>query len=384
MKYLGLIWSALYRKPLRSFLTLASIFVAFLLFGLLQSVSVAFSEGVDFSGVDRLIIAPKYSIIDPLPEKHALAIKAITGVELVSHRSWFGGVYQDTSQFFPRWPVPPESFLAMYPEYVLTDAEKTAFIQTRTGAVIGRPLAEAYNLKLGDKIPLIGDIWPNKDNTVWEFDLVGIYDVANDSVETDQMFINFEFFDEYRQSSQGTVGNIVAKINDPDNSAAIAAEIDRLFANSSDETKTTTEKAYNQMFAKQVGDIGLIMTGILSAVFFTILLLTGNTMAQAIRERIPELAILKTIGFSNGSVLVIVLCEALLIVLVGTVPGLLLAGGLLAEFSQSVSIFNGVELSMVIVAQGIGLALLMALIVGLPPALRAMRVNIVDALGDHQ
>jgi putative ABC transport system permease protein len=218
---------------------------------------------------------------------------------------------------------------------------------------------------------------------VWEFDLVGIYDVANDSVETEQMFMNFEFFDEYRQWSQGTVGNIVVKINDPDNSAAIASEIDRLFANSSDETKTTTEKAYNQMFAKQVGDIGLIMTGILSAVFFTILLLTGNTMAQAIRERIPELAILKTIGFSNISLLMIVLCEALLIVLVGSLPGLMLAAVLLARFSQSVAIFNGVELSGLIVAQGVGLAFLMALLVGLPPALRAMRLNIVDALGDH-
>jgi len=197
------------------------------------------------------------------------------------------------------------------------------------------------------------------------------------------MFMNFEFFDEYRQWSQGTVGNIVVKINDPDNSAAIASEIDRLFANSSDETKTTTEKAYNQMFAKQVGDIGLIMTGILSAVFFTILLLTGNTMAQAIRERIPELAILKTIGFSNISLLMIVLCEALLIVLVGSLPGLMLAAVLLARFSQSVAIFNGVELSGLIVAQGVGLAFLMALLVGLPPALRAMRLNIVDALGDH-
>ena len=179
------------------------------------------------------------------------------------------------------------------------------------------------------------------------------------------------------------VGNIVAKIKDPDDSAAIALEIDRLFANSSDETKTTTEKAYNQMFANQIGDIGLIMTSILSAVFFTILLLTGNTMAQAIRERIPELAILKTIGFSNTSVLMIVLCEALLIALVGSLPGLMLAAALLAKFSQSISVFNGVELSALIVAQGVGLALLMAVIVGLPPAVRAMRLNIVDALGDH-
>lgn len=383
MKYLGLIWAALYRKPLRSLLTLASIFVAFLLFGMLQSVSVAFSQGIDFSGVDRLIVAPKYSIIDPLPEKHVFAVQAVSGVERVAHRSWFGGVYQDSSQFFPRWPVPVESFLAIYPEYLLSDTEKQAFINTRTGAVLGRPLAEAYNLKLGDKIPLIADIWPNKDNVGWEFDLVGIYEVADSSVDSEQMFINFEFFDEYRQWGQGTVGTIVVKINDPDQSAAIAAEIDRLFANSPAETKTTTEKAYNQMFAKQVGDIGLIMTGILSAVFFTILLLTGNTMAQAIRERIPELAILKTIGFSNMSVLMIVLSESLLIVLVGSLPGLLLAGFLLEGLRESVSLFNGVELSGLILAQGLGLACLMAFVVGLPPALRAMRLNIVDALGDH-
>ena len=384
MKFFGLIWAALYRKPIRSFLTLASIFVAFLLFGLLQSIAAAFSQGIDFSGVDRLIVAPKYSIIDDIPTSYMNQIRGIQGVELMAHRTWFGGTYQDNKQFFPRWPVPAKEFLDIYPEYIIADDQREAFINTRTGVIIGKSLAESYNLKIGDKIPLIPNIWTNKDNGPWEFDLVGIFEGEDKTIDDKQMFINFEFFDEYRAFGQGGVGTIIVKIADPDRGAEIASTIDSMFANSSDETKTTTEKAYNQMFANQMGDIGFIMTSILSAVFFTILLLTGNTMAQAIRERIPELAILKTIGFSNINVLVIVLSESLLITLLGSIPGLALAGYLVPGLSRAVSFLSGMELTTDIVLQGIGLAVAMAIVVGLPPAIRAMRLNIVDALGEHQ
>lgn len=384
MKFFGLIWAALYRKPIRSFLTLASIFVAFLLFGLLQSIAAAFSQGIDFSGVDRLIVAPKYSIIDDIPTSYIHQIRGVQGVEQIAHRTWFGGTYQDNKQFFPRWPVPAKEFLDIYPEFVIPDDQRQAFIATRTGVIMGKSLAENYNLKIGDKIPLIPNIWTNKDNGPWEFDLVGLYEGEDKSIDENQMFINFEFFDEYRAFGQGAVGTIIVKISDPDRGAEIASTIDTMFANSSDETKTTTEKAYNQMFAKQMGDIGFIMTSILFAVFFTILLLTGNTMAQAIRERIPELAILKTIGFSNVNVLVIVLAESLLITLLGSIPGLALAGYLVPGLSRAVSFLNGMELTAGIVLQGVALAVAMALIVGLPPAIRAMRLNIVDALGEHQ
>ncbi|HAK52590.1 MAG TPA: hypothetical protein DCM54_11920 [Gammaproteobacteria bacterium] len=383
MKFSGLIWAAVYRKPIRSSLTLGSLFVAFLLFGLLHSVSVAFTQGVDFAGVDRLIVAPKYSIIDDIPLNYQRRIAGVDGVELIAYRSWFGGTYQNNKQFFSRWPVPPKEFLDIYPEFIIADEQREAFISTRTGAIVGRDVATAFDLKVGDRMPLIPNIWMNKDNGPWVFDLVGIFDGADESVDTNQMFMSYDFFDEYRTQSQGGVGTFVVRITDPDRTAAIAAEIDAMFANSSDETKTTTEKAYNQMFANQLGDIGFIMTGILSAVFFTILLLTGNTMAQAIRERIPELAILKTVGFSNVTVLILVLCESLLIALLGCIPGLLVASMLMPALSGAVPFFGDVQMTPLIYIQGILLALALGVIVGLPPAVRAMKLNIVDALGEH-
>ena len=383
MKYLGLIWAALYRKPMRSILTLASLFIAFLLFGLLQSVSLAFSEGPDLSGVDRLVVAPRYSIIDSLPLSYTREISRVEGVERIAHLSWFGGTYRDRAEFFPRWPVPPEDFLAVFPEYVLSPAQRQAFIETRTGAIIGRALADKYQLQIGDKIPLIADIWPNKDNGPWEFDLVGIFEVPSQEAGEEQMFLNYAFFDEYRQFGTGGVGQFTVRIRDSDDAARVAADIDALFENSSDETKTSTEKAYNQMFAKQVGDIGFIMTAILSAVFFTILLLTGNTMAQGIRERIPELAILKTLGFTNLAVLLIVLAESVLIALVGGIPGLLAAAAIMPGLEQAVPFLAGAKVTGLVFFQGIALAVLVGSLVGVLPAVRAMRLGIVDALRSH-
>ena len=320
---------------------------------------------------------------DLLPISYLTRLKQVDGVEQVAHQSWFGGTYIDRANFFPKWPVPPKEFLEVFPELVMPEDQKLAFIEGRTGVIIGKKLAQQHQLKIGDKIPVIPDIWPNKDNGPWEFELVGIYEVPGEEAKEGQMYINFEFFDEYREYATGGVGNFTVKITDSARSAEIAAEIDSMFSNSSDETKTSTEKAYNQMFAKQMGDIGFIMTAILSAVFFTILLLTGNTMAQAIRERIPELAILKTLGFSNTSVLVIVLAESTLIALVGGLPGLALAGVLMTELGQAIPFLGGAEMTADVFLQGVALAIAMGLIVGAPPALRAMRLNIVDALGEH-
>ncbi len=382
MKFISLIWAALFRKPVRSLLTLLSIFVAFLLFGLLQSASIAFSQGISFSGADRLAVAPKYSMTDMMPVSYQNQIKNVKGVKAVSHQTWFGGTYKEVSNFFPRWPVPAKEFLAMYPEYVLPEKQKQVFINSRTGAIVGRSLADEYNLKVGDRIPIIPDIWQNKDNATWEFDLVGIFEGKTDTVEENQMFINFEYFDEYRVWGEGEVGNFMVQIDDSEAGAAIAAEIDALFANSTSETKTSTEKAYAQMFANQVGDIGFIMTSILSAVFFTILLLTGNTMAQAVRERIPELAILKTLGFSNMAVLIIVLAESVFISLLGALPGLALAAAIMPGLGESVPFLGDIKFTTTILTQGVTLALLLGLLVGLPPSLRALRLNIVDALTD--
>lgn len=383
MKYFSLIWAGLYRKPIRTFLTLASVFVAFLLFGLLQSVSRAFETGVDMAGADRLVVAPKYSIIDLIPLSYMNQIQQLPGVENIAHRTWFGGTYKDPANFFPRWPVPPKEFLEIYTEYKLPPDQKQAFLTIRTGAIAGRSIADKYEWKVGDKIPLIPDIWENKDQGPWVFDLVGIYDGRDETVSTDQMFINYEYFDEYRPFEVGAVGNLILKISDPEQSAKIAAKVDAMFANSSSETKTSTEKAYNQMFAKQIGDIGFIMTAILSAVFFTIILLTGNTMAQAIRERVPELAILKTVGFTNHGVLLIVIAESVLLTALGGILGLIVASLMIPGLSASIPFFIGLEMNPVTFTSGLALAITLGIVVGLLPAIRAMRLRIVDALGEH-
>lgn len=384
MKYFGLIFAGIARKPLRSFLTVASLFIAFLLFGILQSVSKSFETGVDLAGVDRLIIAPKYSIVDMLPVSYLQRIQQVPGVEVIAHQTWFNGTYQDPQNFFPRWPVPPAEFMQIHSEWVLPEAQLQAFINTRTGAIVGRTTAETYGMSVGDKIPFIPDIWANLDGTSWEFDLVGIYDGIDEKVETSQFFFNFEYFDEYRAAGKGTVGNFVITISDPTQANRIANDIDILFANSTSETKTSTEKEYQQMFANQIGDIGFIMTAILGAVFFTIILLTGNTMSQAVRERIPELAILKTLGFNSASLLLIVLGESVILTVFGCLLGLAAAAVLVPEFSLSLAFFVGdMALTSDIVVTAIALSIALGFIVGLPPALRAMRLNIVDALGGH-
>ncbi len=382
MKYVSLVWAGLFRKPVRSFLTIASIVIAFLLFGLLQSVTVSFTSGIIISGADRLVVAPKYSIIDDIPVNYANRIAQVPGVIHVTHLSWFGGTYKDPQNFFPRWPVDAETFFDVFTDLTLPEDQQRQFQTQRTAAIIGPEIAENFGIKVGDKIPLMANIWPNKDNAVWEFEVVGIYD-GEDSLPKNQMFMNYDFFDEYRAFGQGGVGQFMIRIEDPNQASEIAGRIDDMFANSSDETKTQTEKAYNQMFANQTGNIALIMTGILSAVFFTILLLTGNTMSQAIRERIPELAILKTLGFSNQSVLVLVLVESVMIALLGSILGLAVAGFIIPGLPASTPFLGGTTLPEVVVMQGIAVAVLLGIAVGLPPAIRAMKLSIVDALGEH-
>ena len=379
MKYLSLVWAGLRRKPVRSILTLLSIVVAFILFGVLQSVTHAFGSGVALAGTDRLVVAPKYSIIDSIPVSYGARIAQVPGVQHLTHLSWFGGVYKEPQNFFPRWPVDPAEFFEVFPEIELPAEQKAEFQQRRTAAIVGAELAETYGFQLGDKVPLIPDIWPNKDNGAWEFDVVGIY-AGDDSVLQNQMYMNFAFFDEYRVFGQGLVGQFMIKIDDPERAAAIGAQIDGMFANSSDETKTQTEKAYNQMFANQTGNIVLIMTGILSAVFFTLILLTANTMAQSVRERIPEVAILKTVGFSGPGVLALVLAESLAVALAGSLPGLGLAALAIAAMPASVPFLGGTSLPGLVALQGLLAAMALGLLAGLPPALRALRLSIVDAL----
>ena len=382
MKYLHLIWASLFRSKTRKLLTLLSVVTAFLLFGMLDSVRVAFNSSTNVAGYDRLITTSKLSITQSLPYSLASQIASVPGVANVSYAQWFGGIYQDPKNFFPNFAVGP-GFMELYPEWVLPPEQLKAFNAERTGAIVGEALAKQFGWKLGDTIPLQATIFPTKGSNDWTFKLVGIFKLADRKRQGEerQMVFNWKYFDEANDYIKGQVNWFVLDLDDSSKATAVAKAIDALSDNSDHETKTQSEQAFNQAFVKQFADIGLIVTAIMSAVFFTLLLLTGNTMAQAVRERIPELAVLKTIGFSNRSVLWLVLAEAILLVVLGGAIGLGIAAVLMPAISASSQ--GLVQLSTVPAGTwllGIGLMIAIGLVVGAQPALRAMRLNIVDAL----
>jgi len=388
MKYLPLLWAGLVRRRARTVLTLLSVVVSFLLLGLLQAVTVAFESGADTADAKRLLTTARYSIIDPLPLSYLGRIEQVAGIAGVAHADWFGAKYQNVSNAFPVFAVDPRRYLAMYPEFDIAPEQLGAFANTRTGAVAGRRLVERFGWRLGQKLPISSEIHPRAGGDMnWEFDLVGILDADDPAVRgnTDLVLINALYFDEARESGKGKTGWYVERIDDPSQAKAIAAEIDRRFANSPDETKTQPEKEFAVGFAKQIGDVGALVARILAAVFFTILLLTGNTMAQSIRERIPELAILKTLGFSDGKLVALVLAEALVLMLAGAGVGMAAAIGLLPVVNGATGgRFPPLFVSGHTWLLAAGLAVVVALAVGLPPALRARRLRIVDALAGHR
>ena len=385
MKYLHLIWAALFRSKTRTLLTLLSVVTAFLLFGLLDSVRAAFNAGSNVAGYDRLVVASRLSITQMLPIRLEPQIERVPGVSKAVRAAWFGGIYRDQRNFFPNMSVGP-GFFEIYPEYRIDPAQLQAFQSTRNGAVVGKALADKYGWKLGDTIPLQATIFPTGGSNDWQFKLVGIFSVADDKRQGEEsaLYFRWDYFNEANDFVKDRAGWWMVQLSDPDRADQVAQAIDKLSENSDHETKTQTEQAFNQAFVKQFADIGLIVSAIMGAVFFTLLLLTGNTMAQAVRERIPELAVLKTIGFSNRSVLLLVLAEAVLLLLLGGLLGLALAAVLMPMVSAvSGGIIQLPTVPTMTWALGIALALLIGLLVGALPALRAMRLSIVDALAER-
>ena len=379
-----LVWAQLFRKKTRTVLTLLSVVVAFLLFGLLQAVQVAFESGADAADARRLLTTARYSIIEPLPIGHARAIERVPGVVAVASADWFGAKYQNESNAFPVFAVDPARYLDMYPEFTVTPAHREAFVKTRTGALAGQRLADRYGWKVGQKLPLASEIHTKTDGSLnWEFDLVGVLDAEDPAVRgnADMVLINVAYFDEARQFGRGRTGWYIVRIADSREARAISAAIDHVFANSPDETKTQPEKEFAIGFAKQIGDIGAMVTRILIAVFFTILILTGNTIAQAIRERIPELAVLKTLGFSDRTVTALVLGEAFMLLGLGALLGMSAAVSVLPALNGKTGgrfppLFVSAETWMLAGVVTVALALA----IGLPPAIRVARLRIVDAL----
>jgi putative ABC transport system permease protein len=381
MKYFYLVWSNLKRKKMRSILTILSIMVAFMLFGYLGAIRQGFSQGIDVAGVDRLIVRHKVSIIQLLPEAYESRIEQVDGVIDASYQTWFGGIYQKPSNFFAQMPVKPREYLDMFPEFLLSDEERQAWFSTRSGAIAGRGIADRFDWKVGDRIPINATIWTRKGGErTWEFDLVGIYDGAEKGTDTAQFLFRYDFFDESRQFGQGQVGWYTVRISDPDRSAETAALIDAEFANSPYETKAEPEGAFLQGFANQIGDIGFIMMSIIAAVFFTILLVAGNTMAYAVRERTNELAVLKAIGFTDRAVLGLVLGESLVLAGLGGAIGLFLAWMLVSAGDPTGGSLPMFFIPVKDLLAGIVLIGLMALVAGILPALQAQRLRIADAL----
>lgn len=381
MKFLYLVASNLKRKKLRTLLTLLSIFVAFLLFGLLSALRQALDGGVSMAGADRLITRHKVSIIQMIPINYMNRVGAMPGVSAVAAQTWFGGIYQDPSNFFPSIPVEPEAFLGIYPEFVITPEQRQAWLAKRTGAIVGRATANRFHWKIGDRIPLKSPIWRREDgNDAWEFDLVGIYDGGKKTTDTSQFFFRYDYFDEGRAFGKGTVSWMTIRVKDPAQADQIAAQIDREFANSPYETKTEPEGAFAAGFAQQVGDIGLIVTGILGAVFFTILLVSGNTIAQGVRERTEEIGVLKAVGFPNGLVLGLVLAESCLIAAIGGLCGLGLAWLITARGSPMPGLLPTFYFPPHDLLIGVALVLGLGLVTGLLPAIQAMRLGVSDAL----
>ena len=388
MRYVPLLWAGLFRKKTRTVLTLLSVFVAFLLFGLLEAVTTAFESGADSADAKRLLTTARYSIIELLPISHLRQIEQVPGVIGAAHADWFGAKYQNESNAFPVFAVDPERYLDMYPEFTIAAAEREAFVKTRTGAVAGKRLVDRYGWRVGQKLPIASEIHAKADGSLnWAFDLVGVIDADDPAVRgnTDMVLINVAYFDEARLIGKGKTGWYIVRIADSGQAKAVSAAIDRLFANSPDETKTQPEKEFAIGFAKQIGDVGALVARILMAVFFTILILTGNTMAQSIRERVPELAILKTLGFSDGTVTLLVLGEAAVLLFLGGGIGMALSTAVLPAVNGATGgRFPPLFVSPATWLAAAALAAGLALAIGLPPALRVRRLKIVDALAGHR
>lgn len=381
MKFLPILWTNLRRRKLRTGFTLASVVTAFVLFGLLSAIENAFDSGVEIAGQERLMVMHRVSITQFLPIRHAEEIRQIEGVDQVSHATWFGGVYRQPSNFFPQFAVAAEEYLAVHDEIVLSDEEREAWLADTSGAVVGSSLARRFGWSVGDRIPLRGTIWTRADGSdLWELTLRGIYRGREQGVDTGLLLFHYDLLEQARSFGQGMVSFFEAEVTDASRADEIATTIDAKFANSPFETATTTAAAFAEGFANQVGNVGALTTAILSAVFFIILVVSGTTMMQSIRERRSELATLKALGFDGRLIAFLVLAESLLITTVGGLLGLAFAALLVAGGDPTGGALPNFGLGTHDLAFGLLLLILAGLAAGAVPALEAVRMHPAPAL----
>jgi putative ABC transport system permease protein len=379
LRFLPLVWANLERKPLRLVFTFFSIVVAFMLFGVLEALRFGFFGGVEAAGDDRLMTMHRMSLIQELPASYVGKVQAVDGIESVHAQAWFGGWFQNERNQLATFAVDQDTLFEVYPEIVLPPEQKQAWLADRTGVIVGRAVAAQFGWQVGQRLPLQQSIPYKQGDNTWEVTVRGIYDQKG--ADNRGLFLHLDYLNESRSRGRDNIGWIVSTIADPADAPRIAAAIDALFANSRAETKTSTEKAWAGEFARQVGDIGAILTAVAFAVFFTMLLVTANTIAQSVRERVGELGVMKTLGFTHGGVTAMVLAESLLLTLAGGLVGIglanLLVAGLRPMLSTLVPLFA-------LPGRAIGVALalivLLGVFAGLLPALRARRLKVVEAL----
>jgi len=379
MRFLSLISANLFRKKIRFLLTLGSFAVALFLFAFLAVVKDAFGRGSDVAGADRLVIINRVSIINTIPLKYRDQILRIPGVKYITHNNWFGGIYQEEKNFFPQFVIDPENQRQVFPELIVPDDQWSAFLKDRQGAIVGARTAKRFGWRIGDRIPIKTTIWGGGS---WEFNIDGIYHGKRQEDDETQFWFQWDQFEERIPAGiKGQVGWYVVKLESPDDAVRVAKAIDQQFANSSSETKTETESAFAASWVKQFGNIQFLIVTIGTVVFFTLLLVTGNTMAISVRERTPELAVLKAIGYSDRMVLFFVLAESLIIALMGGLFGLGLAYLAVPALGAALNgLLPNLVLSLSILASGLGVALVVGVASGLLPGIGAMRMSVVNAL----
>ncbi len=384
MKYFILIRAGLLRKKARTILTMLSIIVAFLLFGLLQGINQDIKSGFGASSNGRLWTTSRAGGLNSMPISLMEHIAGIEGVRSIAHVSFFGGYFQDAKNALPAFATNVDKLAAVYPELNITQAQIDAMKTTRAGVLVGRPLADKYGWKIGDEIPVGTTLWPNSQSrNSWTFDIVGIFDAAPNYAQTSLgsgFWINYDYWDAARLSDLHHVHQFLIRIDDPTRATAVAAQVDKIFENSSDETRTQSENAAIQSQLKQLADIGFIANAITGAVMFTLLFLSANTMMQSVRERIPELAVLRTLGFAAGTVCWLVIAESLLMCLSAAIVGLVLSAGAIRLVGAALG--TGM-LPPIVIVGGLGIAVALAIISAATPAMLAQRLNIVDALAQR-
>jgi|HubBroStandDraft_2_1064218.scaffolds.fasta_scaffold03364_7 putative ABC transport system permease protein len=378
MRFFPLVWSNLWRKKARTIFTLLSIVIAFLLFGLLQGINTWMSTFGTASNANRLYVASRVSELQPIPSAYLSQILAVPGIRQSTYIAGFTGFYQEKRNTLVAFATEVKTFFDLYPEWRIAPEQLAAMSRTRAGAIVAAPLMRAFGWKIGDRLPLRTSVMKRDGSADWDFEIVGIYDVPATPAEANRILVNYAYFDEARLLERGTAWAFVVAVDDPTRSAQICAAVDALFVNSASETVTQDEKAYVQGQLRQLGDVSLMANAIVAAVLFTLLFLTGNTMMQSVRERTPELAILKTVGFSDRSVTILVLIESVLLCVLAASLGLAAAA---AVFPVTAALgMGGSGLPLKVVAVGLAMALVLALASGLPPAWRAQRLVIVEAL----